>query len=182
MIKVFEEYKYFKAKNLFSPYYHNEKDPDEPFFNKDKKAYKARIEDERIAERERRNREESDRYYRQGIELRNRQTPIVLRYIDIMENHPDEILKVKYTENEYNSVYGILLKDKTKIISAFSKRSNYFISTKINDEYLSNTKERKANKEAYPLGEEDWNDNDITPSEILGKLVKDYVTENEIIF
>jgi flagellar biosynthesis protein FliP len=52
----------------------------------------------------------------------------------------------------------------------------------INGVTMSPTKEKIENKDVDPLGEEQWESNELSLYETLCELVRDYVMKNEIVF
>jgi hypothetical protein len=180
MVRTFEEYRYINF-GMFDGA-GSKKDPNEPFFLAKKHKYFQDQRDEaRRQEREAR-RQRDDINYINGLEASRNQLPLINRCIDIIEKDPDSIVRTKYEESDYGSgIYGILLKNKTVIVTRIdgSDRVSYL---KINKVLMSSTKEKKINKDVDVYGEENWEDDNITPYEKLSRLVKDYVEQNEIIF
>lgn len=184
-IKTFEEYRYVNFNNIFNTVAGNpHKDKNEPFFLKKKKPYLAvrdaeRREIERVddLERTRRQREQNEITFEQF-------KPLIIKYIDILENHQDKILKTAHAKD--NHYYGIILRDDNKNIKIIARSPQDM--TKCYDLNINNTKipfykeNIKLNLEMDPLGEEDWNEDERTLTQILGDLVVDYVKDNEIIF
>jgi len=175
VITLFEEYRYIN----FGA--NDEKDPNEPFFMKPKQRYleeklrRKREEAARIREEERQNQ------IRINTERAKAQIPLIEKYLDIVKNHPEEILKSKYEydrEDDY-ATYGILLRDKSQLIANTYNRK--LSKLRINGQYMSSYIEPKLNLDEDPFGEENW-DSSKSKFEILGELIIDYVKENEIIF
>jgi len=167
----------------------------EQLFGRKRRREEQRQEEERIrrdAQIQAR-RAEADRKYREDLEKARRERPQIEKFIDILENHRDLIKKTKYQEGKnewgikfYN--YGLLTNDEDVIVVKYhigyyrGEALGTFPELKINGEIMSNVKEKKANQEIDPLGEESWEENEITPYEKLCELVKKYVLKNEIVF
>jgi len=143
-------------------------------------------------ERIRRLAEEEERRYLNGVTKAREEKPMLDKYIDIITNHPDRIKKTKFRDREHQGYgtylyYGILFDDGTTVVSSYYKgygmtgemQQRYL---RINDVDMSDTKEKKMNKEVDPFGEESWEENEKTSWEVLHDLVIDYVRKNEIIF
>lgn len=179
MIKLFEEYRMFST----GPWSDQEfKDPDEPFFSVSKKKYIERKKEEK-KEAERQERQViANHAYIEGLEKARRQEQTIRRYIDIVQNDPVRILKTKYQPRDENNLacYGIQIDDGAIIISKYYNNKSY--NLRINGENMSPTKEKKNKKDVDVYGEENWEDDERSPYEILSELVKDHVSKNEIIF
>ena len=202
-LKTFEEYRFLKFRK------ESKKDPNEPFWNQNKKEYFGKKrEEERIlaAEKERLDKmrreilrkieaerkakkEEQERRLKREKELEQlekakNQAPILNKYINIIENDPDKIRKTKKENRKNNNngnvytYYGILFRDKTLIVVV--TRGDKITDIKVNNESMSKAKEKKIR--AYDVYDEEVWEEDKSPYEILGELIRDYINEGEIIF
>lgn len=195
-LKLFEEYKYIKFAGTFNKYdefYNDTKDKDEPFFLGSKRKYlKAKEEEDILRRREEKRRREKEKYRRE-IQKIDEQEEILLKFIDIIQNHPERISKFKYETNKRGSIvpyrtYGMRIGEDTIIVVyninyINDKYVDTFIrSMTINDELISLAKKREnPDKEVDPYGEEQWIKEGETLPEVLGKLVKNYIEKNDII-
>jgi hypothetical protein len=181
MIKLFEEYRLFKGPTDWG-IGDVDKDPNEPFFvGKKKKEYK-RV--KRQAEIDARNidyRVRQDNTNREEFEKFQNQKPMIEKYIEMMKNSDETVLKSAFRRQDAYMTYAIMLNDKTKIFAKFkfdNRNASYSLS--VNKNKISLYKEPVKN-ESDPYGEENWNENVKPPAEILADTIREYVEENELI-
>ena len=117
------------------------------------------------------------------MEKAKNQAPTLEKYINIIQNEPEKIRKTKkeIRKNEKNVIftyYGILFRDKTLIIVI--TKGDKITNIKINNVSMSKAKEKKE-KACDVFDEEIWEE-DKSPYETLGELIRDYINEGEIVF
>ncbi len=115
-----------------------------------------------------------------GRQLENVIKPLVDETTDIIKNHPEKIKKTRYDGKEH--IAGVLLDNGTTVVVHFNYNfsvASVFINRIFVPFYKVNNNIRNDND---PLGEDDWNEDEISPTKILGDLVMDHIKHNEVIW